>query len=240
MRLIGPGIGRFDGLLACGRADCSARKSSCPAKAGWSTPSSRSSCFGRLAVSFHFAAAASAFIALIDWNSFSATTARKLPSRTIFTTPGSFSTAGGVAFGQLRAIARRPHDAGMHHAGQPHILDVGRAAGDLCRDIDARHRLAHHLECRRVLQFRLRLRLHMQHVGPRRARHRSSACRQARSPHHSSVRRFSTGRSKPRGRFGDQQSAHLSRRVLDRGAAVLAWNCCRTYSPRSRSVWCRR
>jgi hypothetical protein len=54
---------------------------------------SRSSCFGRLAVSFHFVAAASAFIALIDWNSFSATTARKLPSRTILTTPGSFSTA---------------------------------------------------------------------------------------------------------------------------------------------------
>src|SRR5207247_1628634 len=54
---------------------------------------SRSSCFGRRAVSCHFAVAASAFIALIDWNSFSATTARKLPSRTTLTTPGSFSTA---------------------------------------------------------------------------------------------------------------------------------------------------
>jgi hypothetical protein len=53
----------------------------------------RSFWFGRLAVSCHFAAVASAFIALIDWNSFSATTARKLPSRTTLTTPGSFSTA---------------------------------------------------------------------------------------------------------------------------------------------------
>src|SRR2546429_35141 len=51
---------------------------------------SRSSCFGRFAVSCHFAAAASAFIALIDWNSFSATTARKLPSRTTLTTPCCF------------------------------------------------------------------------------------------------------------------------------------------------------
>ncbi len=56
---------------------------------------SKSSCFGRLGVSFHFAAADSAFIALIAWNSFLAATARKLPSRTTFTTPGSFSTALG-------------------------------------------------------------------------------------------------------------------------------------------------
>ena len=53
---------------------------------------------------------------------------------------GQFLDRGRVAFGQLRAIARRPHDAGMHHAGQPHVLDIGRAAGDLGGDIDARHR----------------------------------------------------------------------------------------------------
>ncbi len=53
----------------------------------------RSSCFGRPGVSRHFAAADSARIALIDWNSFSATTARKLPLRMTLTTPGSFSTA---------------------------------------------------------------------------------------------------------------------------------------------------
>jgi hypothetical protein len=44
----------------------------------------------------------------------------------------------GVAFDQLSAIARRPHDAGMHHAWQPHVLNIGHTSGDLGRDIDAR------------------------------------------------------------------------------------------------------
>jgi hypothetical protein len=57
------------------------------------TTDARSSCFGRCAFSCHFAATDSAFIALIDWNSLVATTARKLPSRTTLTTPGIFSTA---------------------------------------------------------------------------------------------------------------------------------------------------
>src|SRR6476469_9693994 len=77
---------------------------------------SRSSCFGRLAVSFHFAAAASAFIALTDWNSLD---------------------GGRVAFGQLRAIARRTHHTRMQHSGQSHVMHVGRAAGDFGGDIDA-------------------------------------------------------------------------------------------------------
>ena len=54
----------------------------------------------------------------------------------------------------------------MHHPGQPHVLNIGRTAGDLGGDIDARHRPANDLECRRVLQFRLRLRLDMQHIVP--------------------------------------------------------------------------
>ncbi len=143
---------------------------------------SRSSCFGRLAVSFHFAAADSTRIALIAWNSLDATTARKLPSRTILTHAGHLLDRRRIAFGQLRAVARRPHHAGMHHAGQPHVLHIGSAAGDLVRDIDARHRLAHHLERRGILQLRFRLRLHMQHVARHQFAVAEPPCRRRRSP----------------------------------------------------------
>jgi len=51
---------------------------------------SRSSCFGRLAVSFHFAAADSALHGLDRLEFLLVTTARKLPSRTTLTKPGIF------------------------------------------------------------------------------------------------------------------------------------------------------
>ena len=145
VHLIGPRIGGLDASSGRRPTDCSAGKSSCPATAALVSTRGRSSCSGKVAVSSHFAAAASARIALIAWNSLSATTARKLPSRTTLTTPGIFSTAAVSQSRQLRAIARRPHDAGMHHAGQAHVLHIGRAAGDLGRNVDARQRLAHHL-----------------------------------------------------------------------------------------------
>ena len=57
-------------------------------------------------------------------------------------TPGMRSTAPTSTIAQACAIARRPHDARMHHAGQPQVLDIGDAAGDLGRNVDAWHRLA--------------------------------------------------------------------------------------------------
>ena len=70
-----------------------------------------------------------------------------------------------IALRQLRSIARRPHDPCMHHAGQTHVLDIRGASRDFGRDINPSHRLAHYLKCRRILQLRRRLRLHMQHVA---------------------------------------------------------------------------
>ena len=125
-----------------------------------------------------------------------------------------------VALRQLRAIARRPHHTGMHHARQPHVLHIGRAARDLGRNIDARHRLAHHRVGRRILQLRLRLRLDVQHA----------ACHQiaiaetlAIGRNHGAVfgaEIFSRHIETPR-RFRDQKFAGLRCRIQDRGAAVL-------------------
>ena len=56
-----------------------------------------------------------------------------------------------IVIDQFRAIARRPHDPRMHHARQPHILNIGGTPGHLGRNIDSRHRLAHHLERRWIL-----------------------------------------------------------------------------------------
>src|SRR6266404_575351 len=39
-----------------------------------------------------------------------------------------------------RAGARRPHHAGVQHAGRPHVLHIGGAARHLIRNIEARHR----------------------------------------------------------------------------------------------------
>ena len=125
-----------------------------------------------------------------------------------------------VALRQLRAVARRPHDAGMHHAGQPHVLDIGRTAGDLGRNIDARHRLAHHLVRRGILQLRFRLRLHMQHVA--RDQIAITEALAVRRDHRAvfGAQIFRRQIEPPRG-FRDQKLAHLRGRVLDRGAAVL-------------------
>ena len=41
---------------------------------------------------------------------------------------------------KLGADGRRPHDARVEHAGHPHVLHVPPLAGDLRRDVDARHR----------------------------------------------------------------------------------------------------
>jgi hypothetical protein len=49
-----------------------------------------------------------------------------------------------IAIGELRAVARRPHHACMHHIRQPQVLHISGAAGDFGRDIDARDRLSHH------------------------------------------------------------------------------------------------
>ena len=45
----------------------------------------------------------------------------------------------GIEIGRLqpRAFAGTAHDAGVEHAGQPHVLHIGHAARDLGRDIDA-------------------------------------------------------------------------------------------------------
>ena len=50
---------------------------------------------------------------------------------------------------ELRAVARRTHDAAMHHARQPHVLHIGDAAGHLARDVEARNRFADDLMSRR-------------------------------------------------------------------------------------------
>ncbi len=108
----------------------------------------------------------------------------------------------------------------MHHARQPHVLDIGRTARDLGRDIDARHRLAHHLERRGILQFRFGLRQHMQHVA------RDQIAIAEALPvrrNHGAVFGAEILRRQiepPRG-FRDQQRAHLRGGILDRGAAVL-------------------
>ena len=120
------------------------------------------------------AAAASARIALTAWNSPSATTARKLPSRTTDTTPGIASTALASTLGQARAGARRAHDAGVQHAVQPQVVDVGDAAGHLGGNVDARQRLSHDAERAGLLQVRLRLRLDVQHLRRIRARRSST------------------------------------------------------------------
>ena len=111
---------------------------------------------------------------------------------------GQFFDRRCVAVRQLRAIARRPHHARMHHAGQPHVLHIGRAAGDLGRDIDARYRLAHHLEGRRDPSASISAA--PAHAACRRRPDRRSARRwpsgAITAPF--SVRRFSAGRSRRR------------------------------------------
>ena len=108
----------------------------------------------------------------------------------------------------------------MHHARQPHVLHIGRAAGDLGRDIDARHRLAHHLEGRGILQFRTGLRLHMQHVAGNEVAITETLAigRDHRAVFGAEI--FDRQIATPRG-FRHQKLADLRRRVLDRGAAVL-------------------
>ena len=49
---------------------------------------------------------------------------------------------GVVHRDQRRAVVRRTHHAAMHHAGQAQVLHVGRLAGDLAGNIEARDRLA--------------------------------------------------------------------------------------------------
>ena len=66
-----------------------------------------------------------------------AMTARKLPSRTTFSTPGMAAAAATSRPSSCACVARRTHDARMHHAGRPHVLHVGRAAGDLGGNVDA-------------------------------------------------------------------------------------------------------
>ena len=65
---------------------------------------------------------------------------RARPSRT----PGILSTASVSTSAQRGAVARRPHHARMHHAGQAHVLHIGRAAGDLGREYRRAARLADH------------------------------------------------------------------------------------------------
>ena len=45
--------------------------------------------------------------------------------------------AGLVEALELRAVARRPHHAAVHHARQAHVLHVGCAAGDLAGNVEA-------------------------------------------------------------------------------------------------------
>ncbi len=108
----------------------------------------------------------------------------------------------------------------MHHAGQPHVLDIGPAPGHLGWNINALKRLAHHLERRGILQLRIRLRLHMQHVG-----HDQFAVSKPASVRRDHGPVFGpeiVGRQIPTScGFRDQQLAHLRGSVLDRGAAVL-------------------
>src|SRR5262249_58798926 len=46
---------------------------------------------------------------------------------------------------ELRAVARRTYHAAMQHAGEPHVLDECRAAGDLAGNIEARNGFAYDL-----------------------------------------------------------------------------------------------
>src|SRR5258706_9253133 len=55
---------------------------------------------------------------------------------------------------ELGAVARRAHDARVHHAGQAQVVHVSDTAGDLRRNVDALDRLAD--KAARVAQLRLR------------------------------------------------------------------------------------
>ena len=76
--------------------------------------------------------------------------------------PGQGLDRAHVQRRQPGAVAGRPHDPAVQHAGQAQILHIGLAAGHLGRDVDPRQRLAHHPEGGGVGQLRLRLRLDMQ------------------------------------------------------------------------------
>lgn len=124
---------------------------------------------------------------------------------------------------ELRKLGRRArgaHDARMQHAIQAQIMHIGGLARDLRRDIDARERLAHHAEGPGLLQGRLRLRLHVQHLaGNELAIGRASPilCQ------HGFVFGPEFGRRDPEalGGFRDKERAHLCRGVPDGRAAVL-------------------
>jgi len=159
---------------------------------------------------------ASARIALIAWNSPSATTARKLPSCTTAFTPGMVLMAGGIDRDQLRARARRAHDPCMQHALGPQVLQKGDAAGEPWAGMSTRgKRPAHDLEVAEDFSARIRLRLDMQVDGGGElaiAERSDLLVGRLQSPRRHVL---------PPCGLGDQQRAHLRRRVADRSPAVL-------------------
>jgi hypothetical protein len=108
----------------------------------------------------------------------------------------------------------------MQHAGQPHVLHIGRAARDLGRDVDPKHGCVQDLERRRVAQLRHGLRLHMLDGFPDERPVRETApigC------DHGPVLGFEFVRWQVQlaRSLVDQQFAHLRCGVADGGAAVL-------------------
>ena len=132
---------------------------------------------------------------------------------------GKLLHAIGRYFAQTRAIARRANDARVHQAGQAQVLHVGNAAGHLGRDVDARHRLAHHGVALRILELRLRLCAHPRQVV-------RDELAEGNAPavvgEHRAVLRLQPfdGDAEPLGRSRKQDLAHLRRRVHDRRSAV--------------------
>ena len=127
---------------------------------------------------------------------------------------------GGVDGLQHRAGAGLAHGAGVQHAGQPDILDVGRTPRHLGRNVHPRQRGADHRVGVRVLQPVGLRGLHVQRQpgGERAVAERPPV----RRPHHA-ARRLELRVRHPelRRRCPDQQRPHLVGGMQDRGAAVL-------------------
>ena len=121
---------------------------------------------------------------------------------------------------QRRRRARRPHDATVDHAVEPKVLNVGDAAGDLGRNVDAFHRRADDFVTGRIAHACRSGRLHVQrHSGDERAVAERAAVPAA----HDAVRRVEPlWRNPPLRRSAlHQQLAHARGCVANGGAAVL-------------------
>ena len=166
-------------------------------------------------------------------------TARKLPSRTTLSTPGSARRRAASSARSARAVARRAHDARVHHAGQAQVLHVGRRRPSPwpgCRPAAA---VADDGVARRVLQAASRR--GRARAGPRRRRVRRTRPAAVRRPRPRRRWPEPLGRdaraASPRARSGSPAPA---RRRAGSRCRCPASNGCPPCSPRSACGPCRR